>query len=123
MFIYFCRGLSGNKVERPTCRDYIEISTHRAILHHLEDSRSHETEAEAKLARPRAPAPLLEPNQDSFARDIPPTYWIKKNIVPPRLLTQKRIEGEDYISKAPLAPGGDKFFIELRGALEGKPLL
>ena len=77
VFVYFCRGLSGNKEERPTCQDYIEISTHRAIFYHLEDSRSHETEAEAKRgqdlgARPvslgaRTPA---EPNQDSFSREI-----------------------------------------------------
>ena len=57
MFIYFYRGLSGNKEERPTCRDYIEISTHRAILHHLEDSRSHETEAEAKLGQAEGARP------------------------------------------------------------------
>ena len=51
-----------------------------------------------------------------FARDIPPTYWIKKNIVPPRLSTQKRIEGEDYISEAPLAPGRhEEIIIETEG--------
>ena len=42
VFVYFCRGLSGNKEERPTCQDYIEISTHCTIFYHLEDSRSHE---------------------------------------------------------------------------------
>ena len=57
LFICFCRGLSGNKEERPTCQDYIEISTHRAILHHLEDSRSHETEAEAKLGQAQGARP------------------------------------------------------------------
>jgi hypothetical protein len=46
VFVYFCRGLSGNKEERPTCRDYIEISTHCTIFYHLEDSRSHGKEAE-----------------------------------------------------------------------------
>ena len=73
VFVYFCRGLSGNKEERPTCQYYIEISTHRAILHHLEDSRSHETEAEAKRgqaqgARPEdlGARPVLEPDQDSL---------------------------------------------------------
>jgi len=45
VFFYFCRGLLGNKQERPTCRDYIEISTHRAIFYNLEDSRSHGKEA------------------------------------------------------------------------------
>jgi len=30
---------------------------------------------------------------------------------------------EGTIKPDPLAPGGDKFFIELRGALEGIPLL
>ena len=77
VFVYFCRGLSGNKEERPTCRDYIEISTHRAILHHLEDSRSHETEAEAKRGetlggRPvgQGARPPPESNQDSALREI-----------------------------------------------------
>ena len=73
VFVYFCRGLSGNKEERPTCQDYIEISTHRAIFYHLEDSRSHETEAEAERgqaqgARPEdlGARPLLDANQDSL---------------------------------------------------------
>jgi len=77
LFVYFCRGLSGNTEERPTCRYYIEISTHRAIFYHLEDSRSHETEAEAKRgqdlgARPVSlgARPPAEPNQDSFSREI-----------------------------------------------------
>ena len=48
VFVYFCRGLSGNMEERPTCRDYIEILTCRTIILHLEDSRSHENEAEAE---------------------------------------------------------------------------
>ena len=58
VFVYFYRGLSGNTKERPTRRDYIEILTHRAIILHLEDSRSHMNEAEAEQslaqgARPR----------------------------------------------------------------------
>ena len=58
VFVYFCRGLSGNMEERSTRRDYIEIFTYRAIILHLEDSRSHGNEAEAKRslaqgARPR----------------------------------------------------------------------
>ena len=77
VFVYFCRGLSGNTEERPTRRDYIEILTCRAIILHLEDSRSHETEAEAKRgqrqgARPvqlgARPAP--KSNQDSALREI-----------------------------------------------------
>jgi len=58
VFVYFCRGLSGNMEERPTRRDYIEILTYRTIILHLEDSRSHRNEAEAERglapgARPR----------------------------------------------------------------------
>ena len=77
VFVYFCRGLSGNTEERPTRRDYIEILTCRAIILHLEDSRSHETEAEAKRgqrqgARPvqlgARPAP--KSNQDSALREV-----------------------------------------------------
>ena len=48
VFVYFYRGLSGNTEERPTRRDYIEISTCRAIILHLEDSRSHGKEAETE---------------------------------------------------------------------------
>ena len=77
VFVYFYRGLSGNTEERPTHRDYIEILTYRAIILHLEDSRSHgkqeETERGQKQgARPPAlgARPLLESNQDSVSRDI-----------------------------------------------------
>ena len=48
VFVYFCRGLSGNTEERLTRRDYIEILTCHAIILHLEDSRSHGKEAEAE---------------------------------------------------------------------------
>ena len=74
VFVYFCRGLSGNTEERPTCWDYIEISTCRAIILHLEDSRSHGKEAEAERgqalgARPvgLGARPPSESNQDSLS--------------------------------------------------------
>ena len=51
VFVYFCRGLSGNMEERPTRQVYIEILTHRAIFYHLEDSRSHGKEAEAERSQ------------------------------------------------------------------------
>ena len=77
VFVYFCRGLSGNMEERPTHRDYIEILTCRAIILHLEDSRSHETEAEAKRGQRQGARPpalgartLWESNQDSALREI-----------------------------------------------------
>ena len=77
VFVYFCRGLSGNKEERPTRRDYIEILTCRAIILHLEDSRSYGKEAEAERgqalgARPvdLGARPLWESNQDSASREI-----------------------------------------------------
>ena len=77
VFVYFCRGLSGNKEERPTCRDYVKILTCCAIILHLEDSRSHETEAEAKRGQRQGARPVLlgarpapESNQDSALREI-----------------------------------------------------
>ena len=80
LFICFCRGLSGNKEERPTCWDYIEILTHRAIFYHLEDSRSHGNEREGDRARgqgarppPRALALVSPPMRANFADDAPPT--------------------------------------------------
>ena len=60
--------------ERPTRRDYIEILMCRAIILHLEDSRSHGKEAEAERGQRQGahpPAlgarPLLEPNRDSLS--------------------------------------------------------
>jgi len=73
VFVYFCRGLSGNTEERPTRRVYIEILTCRAIYYHLEDSRSHGNEWEAERARgqgarppPLGARPVPESNQDSL---------------------------------------------------------
>jgi len=70
VFVYFCRGLSGNIEERPTRRVYIDILTCRAIILHLEDSRSHGNEAEAERGlaqgarlRDQGARPPLAPNQ------------------------------------------------------------
>jgi len=57
VFVYFCRGLSGNTEKMPTRRVYIEILTCYAIFYHLEDSRSHETEAEAERAQGQGARP------------------------------------------------------------------
>ena len=70
MFVYFCRGLSGNTEERPTRRYYIEISTCRAIILHLEDSRSHGKEAEAERGQALGARPLPESKQDSLSGSI-----------------------------------------------------
>ena len=66
VFVYFCRGLSGNTEERPTRRDYIEILTCRTIFYHLEDSRSHGIEAEAERTQGQGARPYIESNQDSL---------------------------------------------------------
>ena len=73
VFVYFCRGLSGNMKERPTRRVYIEILTCRAIFYYLEDSRSHGNEREGERARgqgarppPLGARPDLDSNQNSF---------------------------------------------------------
>jgi len=73
VFAYFCRGLSGNMEERPTCRVYIEILTCRAILRHLEDSRSHGNEQEGERARGQGarPPPLgARPDLDSIQNSL-----------------------------------------------------
>ena len=70
VFIYFSRGLSGNKKERPTRRDYIEISTCRAIILHLVDSKSHGKEAEAERGQALGARPPIESNQDSLSGSI-----------------------------------------------------
>ena len=70
VFVYFCRGLSGNMEERTTRRVYIEILMYRAIFYHLEDSRSHENKREGDQARgqgarppPLGARPTIETNQ------------------------------------------------------------
>ena len=77
VFVYFCKELSGNTEERPTRRDYIEISMCRAIILHLGDPRSHGKEAEAEWGqalgtRPvdLGARPLLESKQDSLLGSI-----------------------------------------------------
>ena len=77
VFVYFCRGLSANMEERPTCQDYVKVLTCCAIILHLEDSRSHETEAEAKRGQTlggrlvgQGARPPLESNQDSALREV-----------------------------------------------------
>ena len=57
VFVYFCRGLSGIMEERPTRWVYIEILTCRAIILHLEESRSHENERETGRARGQGARP------------------------------------------------------------------
>ena len=57
VFVYFCRGLSGNMEERSTPRVYIEILTCHAIFYHLEDSRSHGNKAEAERAQGQGARP------------------------------------------------------------------
>jgi len=80
VFLYFCRGLSGNMEERPTHRVYIEILTCEAIFYHLEYSRSHGNEQDAERARgqgarppPRAPALPWRPKSARLADYAPPT--------------------------------------------------
>ena len=63
VLLYFCRGLLGNTEERPTRQVYIEILTCRAIFYHLEDSRSHGTEAEAERTQGQGARPAIVPNQ------------------------------------------------------------
>jgi len=63
VFVYFCRGLSGNTEERPTCRVYIEILTCAAIFYHLEDFRSHGNEREAERAWGQGARPATRANQ------------------------------------------------------------
>jgi len=67
VFVYFCRGLSGNTEERPTRQVYIEILTCHAIFYHLEDSRSYGKEAEAERTQGQGARPQPESNQDSLS--------------------------------------------------------
>jgi len=63
LFIYFCRGLSGNMEERPTHRVYIEILTCAPIFLSLKESRSHTNEREVEWAHRHGARPPLLANQ------------------------------------------------------------
>ena len=72
--------------ERPTRRVYIEILMCRAIFYHLEDSRSHENEAEAERglsqgARPKDQGARLATvsNPDPFRGSRSTDLRIKEN--------------------------------------------
>ena len=114
MFIYFCRGLLGNKEERPTCRDYIEISTRCAIFYHLEDSRSHgkKTEAERGQAQGARPGdlgarPLLDPVQDYLRTGYSTDLLDQEKHSSTSPTDPKTHRGGGLYKETPLAPGED----------------
>ena len=122
VFVYFCRGLSGNKEERPTCRDYIEISMHRANFYHLEDYRSHGKEAEAERGQAQGARPLslgarplslgARPDLDSVRDSLRTRCSTDLKDQGQRSTTSptdpKTHRGGGLYKETPLAPGGDK---------------
>ena len=128
VFVYFCRGLSGNMEERSTCRVYIEILMCRATSRRLQKPREW-TGRRSGPGAGRPPSPV----------GCPP--WVRIQSGPVSRIMLHRPKGsritvqsmsvwsngsrslEGTTKPDPLAPGGDKFIIELRGALEGIPLL
>ena len=101
--------------ERPTCRDYIEISTHRAISYHLEDSRSHGKEAEAERgqaqgARPEdlGARPLLDVNQDSLRSECSTNLLDQGKHSTTSPIDPKTHRRGGLYKETPLAPGEDK---------------
>jgi len=109
VFVYFCKGLSGNMEERPTCWVYIEILTCRAIFHHLEDSRSHGNEREADRAwgqgarpPPWAPTHLWWPIRVNHADYAPPPLGIEENrSIKVSLIRRPIFIWRGYISRHP----------------------
>jgi len=88
VFVYFCRGLSGNMEERPTRHVYIEILTCRTIFYHLEESRNHGNEREAEQARAQGARP--PPWAPALVQ-----AWITEWSTP--LQRSRRADGNTYI--------------------------
>ena len=107
LFICFCKGLSGNKEERPTCRDYIEISTHRTIFHHLEDSRSHGKKTEAERGQAQGARPLLDANQDSLRSGYSTDLLDQEKHSTTSPIDPKTHRRGGLYKETPLAPGED----------------
>ena len=76
VFVYFCRGLSGNVEERPTHRVYIEILTCAPIFYHLEESRSHRNEREAERARGQGARPPPYGARSALAANHAPPHGL-----------------------------------------------
>jgi len=108
VFIYFCRGLSGNMERRPTCHVYNEIIMCRAIFLNLEESRSHGNERETGRARgqgarppPLGARPGLDSNQKSFHGPSSTDLKIKENhAINVGLIQWPKFTWKDYITKA-----------------------
>ena len=101
--------------ERPTCQDYIQISTHRVIFYHLEDSRSHgkKTEAERGQAQGACPGdlgarPLLHPVQDSLRTGCSTDLLDQGKHCTTSPTDPKTHRGGGLYKETPLAAGEDK---------------
>ena len=121
VFVYFCRGLSGNTEERPTRQVYIEILTCAPIFYHLEDSRSYGNEREAERARGQgarpphwAPALPWWPIRAGLADRAPPPLRIKENrAIKVSLIRQPTFIWRGYISRPP-GPGRTYLFYRIK---------
>ena len=131
VFVYFCRGLLGNTEERPTCRDYIEMSTCRAIILHLKTKEAKGTKRRpngdwpwAPAQEIRAPVPLQSPIRTLFWDQAPPTQRIKDNrSINVGLIQWPIFTWRDYKTR-PLALGGESLSSLInKSSREKKPLI
>ena len=132
VFVYFCSRLSGNTEERPTRRDYIEISTCRTIILHLEDSRSHENEAEAERGpspgrppwRPGRPPPCRDQSEFSFRITLHRPKGSRITVQFMSVWSNGPYSLEGTIKPDPLAPGGESLSTKIHySSREKKPLI
>ena len=124
VFVYFCRELSGNTEERPTRRDYIEISTCRTIILHLEDSRSHGKEAEAERGQALGARPLTELDLDSLSGLISTDLKDRITVQSMSVWSNGPYSLEGTIKPDPLAPGGESLSTLIHySSREKKPLI
>ena len=132
VFVYFCRGLSGNTEGRPTRHDYIEISTYRTIILHLEGSRSHGNEAEAETAPgpgrppwgPGRPPPVGVQSRHSFEITLHRPKGSRITVQSMSVWSDGPYSHGGTIKPDPLAPGGESLSTLIRySSREKKPLI
>ena len=123
VFVYFCRGLSGNTEERSIRRDYRDINVPHNYLtsRRLQKRGPNGAWPWAPAQETRAPAPLHSPMRTLFRDYIPGSRIIVQSIL---VWSNGPYSLEGTIKPDLLAPGGESLSTLIHySSREKKPLI